>query len=842
MNERIVINLEQTDTKAYKTANLIQANAQESFEKLIKKVLSDIKTSKCGEEDCKDKNKNTIDRVHNTILINGKRGMGKTSFILSVEDAKKSDSEEKILKNICSLGIIDPTLIETKEHVLLNIITLIKDRIEDFIKCEKCDDKSIKYKAWKESLKKLAGGLSMLDGVGSNHLNDGMWDSQELILEKGLSNAKQGVDLEKNFHIFIDESLKIIEKEAFFLILDDIDTSLDKGTAILETLRKYLTSRKLIIAMLGDIDLYSTLVRQLQWEKMDPKKTLKDYEGTEKYLGQIEHLEEQYLTKVLKPENRIDLKNLFELKDEWLIVKEHSDLLEKNRNDKLGEESQNKLDDFEKNKKKRLQVEFESLKEPQELEKCVIDMIEKIYLTQNSSYTQYYERTLLTQSTRSVIQFLQVWHPEKGLSPDLIDRFRHTFYTTLKKKLGTYSLVELPNREKFLNLLAVYILNENFSKENHLKLTPNFAKDDDNITMLYLNMMANHLLEPQDYLSYFIKVGYAYEGYEKIELKEKRVEFIDNVVLDTRNSLSISEKILSSLKLESTTLRNGYRYFGNVFISSTSLKNQKNIDFLIQAVISKQKSYNFISFFGLLSYLTEIQNFPQDLIEWSKKADKIAKIPLYVLSKIWTKFAKTIYVIEDRSENNNKNYAVMFVLYVAGFLNAVYIEIELYENREKNRKNNSILNQDNVSTSSEYFYSKLKNDIRYDIDKDGTYFLLKEYENTYTLFDYLFECPLLQLDSKYFIVLANIDIDANDDSESESEISDLPVSVIPSPKIDFATLSSQEQKEIIKQIKGWESYAIVTIANYLRYWLKIKYKNVSLPTLRRLIKEMKKEI
>ncbi len=757
MSERIVINLDQTDTKAYESENLIQADAQKSFDRLIQKFLKAIEENK---NELKNNRECKIDRVHNTILINGKRGMGKTSFILSIQKNKY------ILKDIEPLCIIDPTLIETKENVLLNIITLIKEKVEDFIKCEKCDDKSTKYKDWKESLKKLAGGLSMLDGVGSNHLSDGMWDSPELILEKGLSNAKQGVDLEKNFHNFIDESLKIIEKEAFFLILDDIDTSLDKGTAILETLRKYLTSRKLIIAILGDIDLYSTLVRQLQWEKMDPKNILLKYEFNENknaYVNQIEHLEEQYLTKVLKPENRIDLKNLLTLKNKLAI---------------------NTDDNY-----------FEDVMQ---------EMIKKVYFTKDSGYAKYFENTFLTQSTRSIIQFLQVWNLNKKLDLGLIERFRHTFYTTLKKKLEEYSLVEVPEKEKFLNLLAVYILNENSSKENHLKLMPNFAKDDDNITMLYLNMMANYLLKPQDYLSYFIKVGYVYKGYEDIETKEKKVEFIDNIIiLDAGYSLSMfSEKILSSLKIETTTMRNGYRYFGNMFIKGKDLddlSNQASIELLTQIAIQKQKSYNFISFFSLLAHLADVKNHQNDLIGWSQNITKIQEIPLYVLSKIWIRFANTIYIIEDRPENSNKDYAEIFLLYIAGFLNAIYVEIELYFSNKE-------IKIDNISTSTKPYIEKLK---KYNKHKD------EDGEMIYTLFDYLHECPLLNFEAPYFEALKKIPMPIEKEKfEEQSKNKQREALLLALEKIEKN--AGPEPKQAIKDKKFDNAKLITSIVNQLR--------------------------
>lgn len=794
-DNKIIIDLSQTDTKSFDDP--IQADAKASFEKHINNILINIKKNE----------KNTtsrIDRVHNTILINGKRGMGKTSFILSIENAKKTDSYEKILEHICTLGIIDPTLIETKEHVFLNIITLIKDRIDDHIQCDKCDQSNSKYKNWKESLRNLSGGLSMLDEVGSDHLQDSMWDSPELILEKGLSNAKQGYKLEENFHKFVDESLKILEKDAFFLILDDIDTSLAQGIAILETLRKYLTSRKLIIAMLGDIDLYSTLVRQLQWTKMDSKNILHKYEfpeNKERYSNQIEHLEEQYLTKILKPENRIDLQNLLALKSKLVIDNIHNDF---------------------------------SI--------YVKTMINYIYFTKDGDSSEY-ENTLLTQSTRSVLQILQAWDQEEELNTNFIDRFKHTFYTTLKKKLGTHNLIEMPQKEKLLNLLSAYLLKENISRDSHLVLTPTFAKEDDNIAMLYLNMITNYLLTPKEYLSYFIKIGYAYEGYISFNTKQDHDQFIDNIVLDSNELLSItSEKIFSTLKLQAAnTIRPGYKYFGNMFVSTEEFEK---IEVVLQDISCKlpesQQGLNFFSFFKLLGHIADISSHYDDkfkteerVTKWLTKRDHISKLPLFVLAKIWLRVSKTFFQIDKRPENKDKKYHEMFDIYIAGFLNAVYIEIEIYENREYGRKNNSILNKDNVSASSEYFYTKLKNDNRYQ-EESGAY-VLKDTVNDYTFFDYLYECPLLKLDYDYFIILAWVEENQTntvDDEQSDETVNE---------KVDFSKLTREEQKEIILGINGWQSYAMVTVANYLRYWLDTKYKNVSVPTLRQIIREMKKE-
>lgn len=794
LDKKIIIDLNQTDTKAFDDP--IQSNATKNFDKLIQDFLKTIEERNKVEADTPQCQ---IDRVHNTILINGKRGMGKTSFILSIQ------KDKYILKDIANLCIIDPTLIETKEHVFLNIITLIKNKVDESIQCNRCDYNDAKYKNWKESLKKLASGLSMLDGIGSDHLKDGMWDSPELILERGLSNSKQGVDLEKNFHKYIDESLVIINKKAFFLILDDIDTSLDKGTAILETLRKYLTSRKLIIAMLGDMSLYSTLVRQLQWEKMDPKKILKDYELENKntFISQIEHLEEQYLTKILKPENRIDLENLLTLKSKLAINTAHN-----------------------------------------EFTIVVKNMIEQIYLTKNSGYTTEYEYTLLTQSTRSVLQILQAWNEKEGLAINFIVRFKHTFYTTLKKKLEPYNLIELPQKEKFLKLLSIYILNQNITRDNHLISTPTFAKEEDNIAMLYLNMIANHLLEPRDYLSYFIKIGYVLEVYKTFLMKDYTLEkFVDEIVVnDNIPASSIAEKLLYAFDIAPNNLREGDKHFGNLFIKSVDVNKIENNEankLLCEVYYPKLGTINFFSFFKFLGYIADISantisvnDLDEDMIQWQKKATDMPKLPLFILSKIWTRLAKTFVTIEERSENRNKSFLDTFELYVAGFLNAVYVEIELYHQRKVDVKN--------VSTSRGTFYEKLtKND---------------EYKNKgdeYSFLKYLLDCPLLNSNNSYLssifkdeVFMRKVHIkDINSFSFPKMDLNQLleerHVRKRIIEKTDFSKLSTEEQKDIIKSINGWNNYASQTIANELRYKVQPKYRNVKIDLINQLLHEMK---
>ena len=292
MNSKIEIKIEASldASKNFESNNLLQQKAIEKIRKLVTNRL--LNTDKCNGKDCED------DRRHDTITILGERGSGKTSLLLNLKTILKDNEEELIF-----LKMIDPTLFETKQNILVSIISLIADEIRK--KNKSTDDK------WNASLIKLADGLKLLDGVGSDIIKSDLFDDGELILEKGLDHAHSGLNLEKYLSCYISQSLSLLDKKMFILIFDDIDTNIDKGWMVLESIRKYLTSCKLQVFISGDWNLYSSLVRMKQWENFD-KKTLPEKEWQSK-VDLVDELEEQYLIKILKPEYRIYLENLYHL-------------------------------------------------------------------------------------------------------------------------------------------------------------------------------------------------------------------------------------------------------------------------------------------------------------------------------------------------------------------------------------------------------------------------------------------------------------------------------------------------------------------------------------------------
>lgn len=285
------------------------------------------------------------DRQHATIVIRGKRGSGKTTFMrnalalletdklddhLGQGPEKRKDAKLK-RESVVRLGVIDPTLIETKEHPFIIVVNKVKQAVELYRKKHgdggTCGGPS--YRDWQSSLQDLAKGIALLDGVGSAQpLAADAWEDAIYVMQRGLDKAGASKGLEQELNQFLIKSLKFLGKKAFILGLDDIDTEFKRGWEVLELLRRYLTSPCLITIMTGDLELYSMLVRGQQWDKFS--KTMLEYEmkgldhaspgqerasqvqeqaqqNLQQFRRMVNHLQDQYLFKVLPAHSQIGL-------------------------------------------------------------------------------------------------------------------------------------------------------------------------------------------------------------------------------------------------------------------------------------------------------------------------------------------------------------------------------------------------------------------------------------------------------------------------------------------------------------------------------------------------------
>lgn len=245
-----------------------------------------------------------IIRTYETISVFGERGAGKTSFLMSLRD------EFKNKEKVSLLPLIDPTLFEEKGHLFLLIISLIDILVKKENDTAENMGLKVEYNKYKAD---LAQGLPTLDNDGLTY-QEPTWHEDEYEMERMMESVSSAFYLEQNFHCFLFYALKILKKKAFLLMFDDIDVDFKKGWMVLETLRKFLTSKQMIIVLSGNMKLYSKNVRKQQWHNFGKELLLNEnngiYGGREEFYRLVNEIEGQYMQKILKSENRVYLYNL----------------------------------------------------------------------------------------------------------------------------------------------------------------------------------------------------------------------------------------------------------------------------------------------------------------------------------------------------------------------------------------------------------------------------------------------------------------------------------------------------------------------------------------------------
>ncbi|MFF9551086.1 hypothetical protein [Methylobacterium fujisawaense] len=279
-------------------------------------------------------------RRHEAILVSARRGDGKTTFLTDIlrliQDGAsaygpKIKPDDKIAA-LYSIGIVDPTLIETKQNIVVIVIEKIKVSVDQAYRRNESAKRGA-YENFKEALRELAAGLTLLDGIGDSALYGKDWADADYVLDRGLDKARSAGGFERAFHHYVREACTFIGVDAFVLAIDDVDTSFDKGWPVLEALRKYFATPHLKVILAGDLRLYNLLVRQQQWKQitkdfLDVEQKIFDIErkmgGAGSYADQlvrmVDVLQDQYLVKIVRPENRVELPPLLHFADRPGIV------------------------------------------------------------------------------------------------------------------------------------------------------------------------------------------------------------------------------------------------------------------------------------------------------------------------------------------------------------------------------------------------------------------------------------------------------------------------------------------------------------------------------------------
>ncbi|MCU1793221.1 KAP family NTPase [Pectobacterium polaris] len=306
----IIINLDNiNDINEYSESTMLQQTAKKKLDTLLNGFIENVeKNTASGIKNCcKERNNqiNKLQRHNNTIFVNGQRGTGKTTFLNAVLDFYSRNEN-----GICPLAFIDPTLIETHQNIIVDIVVKFKQLYDESLKY--CSDQE-QYHELNTYLEKMAEGLRLLGEQKNNHSkHDDAW-----FLSQALKNSKSGQCLEERFHKFIDKIATTLNKKLFIIAIDDVDTNTEKAYEILENIRRYLSNPRVVVIISGDVTLYNHIVKNRKGIELNGLKyDTKENTETERLVG---HLTQQYLTKIFPVYQRIELKRLNQINNELNI-------------------------------------------------------------------------------------------------------------------------------------------------------------------------------------------------------------------------------------------------------------------------------------------------------------------------------------------------------------------------------------------------------------------------------------------------------------------------------------------------------------------------------------------
>ncbi|MGE8327056.1 antiviral RADAR system adenosine triphosphatase RdrA [Pseudomonas urmiensis] len=227
-------------------------------------------------------------RLHSAVLLDGKRGTGKSSVLVNLPmylESKKCTHDW--IDRVHVLKPVDPTLLEDHNDLFLNVIVAAVLSDDAILIAQRGSEKHRKDLALR--LQSLGHALEKMQSQDDT---------------KGLDKLRAFMgnqELVKEVHEFFGLALKIIDKDLLVLTIDDVDTSLSKAFENLEIVRRYLTTPNVLPIISGDGELYS----ELTWRDFHGRITEdSNYQRGQAY-HQAKGLAHEYQRKVLPLQYRL---------------------------------------------------------------------------------------------------------------------------------------------------------------------------------------------------------------------------------------------------------------------------------------------------------------------------------------------------------------------------------------------------------------------------------------------------------------------------------------------------------------------------------------------------------
>ncbi len=248
-------------------------------------------------------------RVHDSIVLDGGRGTGKSSVLVNLATYLEQYPDKDLKKDqLLILKPVDPTLIDKQEDLLLNIIVAAIIRDEQVQKA--LNQQQNNYTEW--FYQKLEELGQALEGVHTTEQKFGLDRLCSYLGNHGLT---------KRVHELFAATVALTGTEFIVLPIDDVDTSLEFAFENMEVVRKYLASPYVVPIISGDLTLYNDVTWKAFYHRLT--KGNKTYDLPDEKL-KAQELSQEYFRKILPYPRRIKMPRVEQyFNDSILLTDEH---------------------------------------------------------------------------------------------------------------------------------------------------------------------------------------------------------------------------------------------------------------------------------------------------------------------------------------------------------------------------------------------------------------------------------------------------------------------------------------------------------------------------------------
>lgn len=305
----IYINLSHLEqTSAYKADELIYRNERDVWAKQIRQDLAtNLEEAKSADQ------KSQVLFKQPTYYIGGGRGSGKSTFLRALIDSlEHPETGTEDAESIVHLSTVDPTTLGSGENFFIYILSTFYEKIRSFHEsadpwAQQRKEQLALRKTLNDLMEKLTLAVKNLTNPKTSHLEtiDDSWVYQDS-MKLGMSSKK----LRDNFRELVETTCKFCKCDALLIGIDDADINCSKSADVLEYLRKYMITPRLIFIFAGDMHLQEQVVRGMQLSNFNKDSFALDKALNGVRLGLIDQMQEQYLLKLFPLTNRYSLQNL----------------------------------------------------------------------------------------------------------------------------------------------------------------------------------------------------------------------------------------------------------------------------------------------------------------------------------------------------------------------------------------------------------------------------------------------------------------------------------------------------------------------------------------------------